>query len=437
MIGLKKGKGVLYFDCYSYRNVLCFHYARRISHFRKDVAIMNSVINKRYEGSISIRPNGLYQASVMVGGVRKFLYARTEDEVRLKMKSYIVDATRGMLESRTRFGKYFNDWLVNTKKRRLKPTSYDRLERTYKYYIKDELENIPLDEVTTQKCQMIVNKASDKVAYSTVKKVFEAMNACLSYAVKVGDLQRNPMTAVEMPREDATAIPTKETIIPTVEEMKHLLEVGRETYGNGRPIFNQNYVDAYRFICETGLRIGELLALKWKKISFEKETARIDASVCEVINRDFAKSDKNAKHLKRLVTDTKTKSGTRTIHLNKEALEILSSLKARNKEQGISSEYIFCNSKGNPASYHEMQRTLARICVKAGMDPFGLHTLRHYFASRCLADGAEPLALSKHLGHSKPSITMNIYAHLMPKQNAEFNAVLENMESNRPSDLQK
>ena len=368
----------------------------------------------------------------MVDGVRKYFYSNSEKKVRIKLKEYQVDASRGIKGCRVRFGKYFENWLVTTKKRKLKPTSYDRLERTYNYYLRDELGRIPLEELSTQRCQEVINRAADRLSYSTVKKIYEALNACLSYAVAVGDLQRNPMKAVEMPREDAAANQTKEVMIPTVEEMRHLFEVAKETYGNGRPIYNQTYVDAFRLICETGLRIGELLALKWENVSLDKATAQIVSSVSEVINRERGNTEDNTKHLKRIVTDTKTKSGMRTIYLNTEAICILKGIRERTKNQGFDSEYVLCNSKGKPAVYHELQRTLASLCRKAGMKPFGLHTLRHYFASRCLAEGAEPLALSKYLGHSKPSITMNVYAHLMPKQNDVFKAVLERMESNTP-----
>ena len=152
---------------------------------------------------------------------------------------------------------------------------------------------------------------------------------------------------------------------------------------------------------------------------------KIDESVSEVINR--SKKADGSKKIKRITKTTKTKSGSRVIHLNSEAISVLRTIQNNNTSRGITSDSVVCNSKGEPTTYHDLERTLGRICKKAGVDPFGLHVLRHYFASRCIANGVDILALSKHLGHSKPSITMNVYAHLLPKQNIAFQNALENL----------
>ena len=115
-------------------------------------------------------------------------------------------------------------------------------------------------------------------------------------------------------------------------------------------------------------------------------------------------------------------NGKRTIHINPTVIHIISELydKASHNLQ----KNLILNRKGKPAGYHDLQRTFATIWRNCGIEPFGIHSLRHYFASKCIAEGVEILALSKHLGHSSPTITLSIYAHLTNQQSESFNKIL-------------
>lgn len=377
------------------------------------------------EPVISVRSNGLLQARIMTDGkIRRYFYGRTEEEIRDKIKKFREGCYFGVEESEIKFREYFNQWMLATKKNTLKPGSYDRLERTFRLYLNNRIGGTPIGEIKTITCQTIINMYAGKYTYSTVKKIYEAMNGCLRYAATVGSIPKNPMAAVIMPRESAFVKQTKKIIIPTEEEINKLFEEGSRVFSNGKPVHNPNYIAVYRFISETGLRVGEVMALTWDKISFDDSFAIIDSSVSEITNRTGKNKDKK---LLRIITDTKTKNGNRVIYLNTEAKKVLMEVKERNEANKVNSEYVFVNGKGKPVVYHELQRTLAGLCRQTGIKPFGLHTLRHYFASRCVAEGAEMLALSKHLGHSSPSITMNVYAHLTTKQNIAFQGVLNGL----------
>lgn len=175
-------------------------------------------------------------------------------------------------------------------------------------------------------------------------------------------------------------------------------------------------------LANTGIRTGELLAMTEDKVSYENATIRIDRSISEVKNRN---ASENEPKMKRIVTEPKTKNGVRTITVNSITINALKDLKEYYKERKFESEYFILNNKGKPASIHDIERTLRTICQAAGIKPFGPHTLRHYFASRCIANGVDVLALSKHLGHSSVSITLNTYAHLLDSQKDAFKNVLE------------
>ena len=140
---------------------------------------------------------------------------------------------------------------------------------------------------------------------------------------------------------------------------------------------------------------------------------QFEVSVSEVKNRD-----KDGKKIVRKVTETKTRNGDKALDILRELYDNI----GRNQNS-----LVLLNENGNPVSYHALQRTHATICRHAGVVPWGLHTFRHLFASKCFANGVEVLALSKHLGHSNPTITLSTYAHLTEKQNDSFNQALERL----------
>lgn len=374
------------------------------------------------DGHVAQRKNGTYQINIKYQGVQKSFYGKTEKEVRQKLRKFQVDCYYGTNINSVSVAGYIQWWLETVKKDRVKESSYDRLELTFRLYVKDEIGKIPLQKLTTDQCQKLINKRAEHLSYSTVKKVYELLNASFEYAHKSGNLSKNPMILVTMPREATFTKKTKEIVIPTEEEINKFFEIAEHTLPNGRALYVPSYVKAYKLITMTGMRIGELLALTWDKVSFEKGTALIDSSVSEIINRDEPKG----KRIKRIVTDPKTKNGYRRITLNSSALEILRELKDLYESKGFNFDnHVILNSKGTAPAYHDVERTLKRICEAAGINKISLHALRHYFASKCVANGVDMIALSKHLGHAKPSITLNVYTHLMDKQQEAFKKLLE------------
>ena len=82
-------------------------------------------------------------------------------------------------------------------------------------------------------------------------------------------------------------------------------------------------------------------------------------------------------------------------------------------------EYVFLNSKGKPTHKKIYDRTLNRIAEKMGIETFSMHSLRHSFATRCIEAGMKPKTLQKILGHSKISMTMDLYVHVTEDEAAK------------------
>ena len=363
-------------------------------------------------GSIFIMKDGTYRGKVQIDNIPKYFRGKSKKEVHDKMQEYQFKARFGMVTPDVvTFDRFFRNWLESVKKYQLKESSFDRLERTYESYIKSEIGSRYISDINAPMLQALINKYTERFSYSTVKKIYEAVKSCLEYAVRIEQLLKNPMNAVVMPRRENCARPTKEIFIPTEEEVTKLFEAGEARCGTGKYIFNQSYVDFLRILSGTGMRVGEGLALKNENIDLEHGYIYIKETVSEVINRD-----ENGNKTKIIYTPPKTKNGIRRIRISEKTKETIIRIQERNKSKGFTCERLICTDADSSPNVHIIERVLSRLCERAGIRKFGLHTLRHYFASRYLEKGGDFVALSKHLGHANVSITLRTYIHTTSTQ---------------------
>lgn len=145
----------------------------------------------------------------------------------------------------------------------------------------------------------------------------------------------------------------------------------------------------------TGLRQGELLALKWQDINIEKRFL----VVRDNIFRGQEGSPKSNKD--------------RVVPLNVSVIESLISLKRSN------SQYVFANENGKPLTDNMCKHPLERAWEKAGLRRVGWHVLRHTFASHLVQNGTSIMEVQRYLGHADVRTTQR-YAHLNPNISHEF-----------------
>ena len=155
----------------------------------------------------------------------------------------------------------------------------------------------------------------------------------------------------------------------------------------------------------TGLRIGELLALEWSDIDFEKGILSITKS-CHDAN-------KNGVHC-RVVEHPKTENSRRIIPLPKQLMPILKDLKRKS-----TSNFIIAD-KDAPVFVRSYQRSFELLLVKLDIPHRGFHSLRHTFATRAIECGMDVKTLSEILGHKNSIITLNRYAHSLLEHKSEM-----------------
>ena len=364
------------------------------------------------EGSIYQRKDGRWVAKYKSVNMLKpcVVYAKSESEAKRKLRELKKDAAKGLVKSTSRrFGDYADQWLYTFKLHSVEDSSFDKYESAYLTHIKPAFGKMQLASIHSEQLQKLLVEKSQTLSLTVVKIIYIILSEIFSYAHSEGDLSRNPMHNVKMPKK-ATFKPEREIVALESDEVRAVERIAEKKNKNGRPCIMQAH--ALVFLVHTGLRCGEFLALKWSDIDFESRIVTVNKNLSMVYDRD--KDGVRIKHKKARIKCTKTASGNRIVPLNTKAIAALNSLKAVYREMDIVSDSVAVTRKGTTLSSDQLRRVLRRVLAYAGIDkPFTLHQLRHTFATQALNAGIPITVVSKWLGHANVSVTYNTYIHVL------------------------
>ena len=348
--------------------------------------------------------------------------AKTQTELNKRMKEKrkeILTQEFGVVTNMN-VEEYFLYWLQTFMATSIKRTTYDKHEQMIRNHVIPRIGYLKMKEVTPKDLQKMFNDISKIRAYSTIKKIMEVVRPCFKHATVTGDIIKNPMLGVRMPSKDSVAIPTKQIEIYSDEDLK-LMEDSYITLYNEKHLYRLSPM--YLFLAHTGLRRGELLALKWKDIDLKSKTLKIRASLTR-----YRKRDENMEYIGGYETkmmNPKTRTSVRIVYLNAKAISYLEEMKRRNDELKIKSEYVVCSKEGKYLQTRSFDQELDRWCKRIGVEFKGLHALRHSFATRAIIAGVPVKVVSELLGHADIKITLNTYTHVLEAQKHQAVELLE------------
>lgn len=258
------------------------------------------------------------------------------------------------------------------------------------------------------------------LSVKTVQNVALVLHKALDEAMKCEYITKNPADIANVPTLRSEKSSQKEIEILSRQNQQVLMDVcGDDVYGVAIK------TDMY-----TGLRLGELLGLKWSDIDFQGKTVTVSRQVNRL--KDYSPNAK-AKTRLGIQEDTKTKSSHRTISLSEPLLEIL--LKHKEKQEAVKKSWgksyqdldmVFAREDGfyiDPATFRDHYQKKLK---EAGLGHYRIHALRHTFATRALEAGVPIKVVSQILGHTSVKITMDIYSHVSPElQSESMNKIAE------------
>lgn len=154
---------------------------------------------------------------------------------------------------------------------------------------------------------------------------------------------------------------------------------------------------AIALMIETGLRVGEVLALRWRDVQLSRKRLTVRSTVIRLANKKQS-----------FVQDcAKSESSNRVVPLTPKAIDLLAPLYAERFN-----EWVFNNSDDERLSYEALRYQTRCACRDAGIQYRGEHVFRHTFATNCYHKGVNIKILSRLLGHADVNVTYNIYIHL-------------------------
>lgn len=380
---------------------------------------VKTVANKRANGEGSINKyivKGVqkgWRASILVGkdengkNVRKQFYGKTQKEVKQKLDEFKSQISLGALptDDKLTLEQWYYTWLFDYRKKDLKPKSFEKYEGIYRNYIKDtSIGKIKLKDLRATHLQQYYNKLLDidKKAISTIKGLNTRLKPCLTEAEKQGYIQKNYCKMVTLPKENKV----KEIKVLTPEQQQSFIAA----------INGHELEMLFLVALSTGLRLGEILGLKWCDIDFNSGNLTVNRTLQRVteISRDGNRESKVIEQL------PKTKNSIRTVPIPK---NILSKLKDHKLEQSknrlklgelyFNNDYVFCNNLGYPIDDKRPARNLKSILTKINIEPIKFHGLRHTYATRLFEANVPPKTVQVLMGHYDISITLDIYTHVM------------------------
>ena len=361
------------------------------------------VIGKNENGKLKYKRFTSDKQYIVIEKMREFEQGFTQ--IKNANKSYLSDFLTG--------------YIFNVKKNVLKPSSFDREVRTGNL-INKYIGNYTFEQLSTPFIQTeLINKLKDdNYSYSTIHKVYVLLNECLQYAVDTDKLDKNPCRLVKQPPKKM--FEKKEIRWLSEDEIKLFkkqavckYKTGNDRYIYGLPI---------SLIIYTGLRCGELAALKWSDIDFENKKIYVRKNI--VTTYDYEDTERKTRKVN-LQASTKTSDG-RTIPLIKSAEDILNSIKS--KYQEINPDGFIINNSDKMVHVDTLSDSYTNIAKTAGIEnPLGIHTLRHTFASLLIKKGVDIKIVSDILGHKDVSFTYNIYVHILEEQKTQAMSLLDDI----------
>ena len=284
-------------------------------------------------------------------------------------------------------------WL-KSKKNSVKLSTYYNYSYSVEKYLYPEFAGKDITKI--RDCNDFIDDLLDTLAPKTVRDIISKLNSIFKYYED----------------EKNVKLKIKKMSLPKLVKRKIQILSKKEKYKLEKYCLEENNLKTLGIlIClNTGIRIGELCALKWENINLEERKIYIK----KTIERVYIKKEKKTK----IIIDTpKSNSSIREIPINNKLYEILKKMKGKSKKN----EYVLTGSDTHyiePRNYqYHFKVILKKSKIKAS---YKFHALRHTFATICIEIGMDIKSLSEILGHADVSVTLNVYVHSSDKLKRKF-----------------
>ncbi len=356
----------------------------------------------RHGENIYKRKDGRYEGRYVIGKTPSgrshfgYVYAYTYAEVRKKLvqrKSEQLEQT-GHSERicRKSLAEWMKVWMENEILGSVKTSSYLTYLKQINRHILPTLGHYSLSQLTPVIVHDFVEDLHVKgLSGSTARGIYRLLSAAMRYALEEGVIRKNPCRKIRIQKDEEM----EQRVLSRSEQDILCTSITRE---NDLPALLSLY---------TGMRLGEVCALKWSDIDWEKRTITVRRTAQRVAQMKCIDGGKTML----MISTPKSKHSQRVLPISEFLLDKLRLLKGGQGD----GEYVF-GTTTHAAEPRTVQRRFKRLMNKLEMTGVHFHTLRHSFATRLLELGVDIKTVSVLLEHSSTKTTLDFYAHSLIEQ---------------------
>ena len=356
---------------------------------------------KNGEGTLRLRKDGRWEGRIVVGynekslPITKSVTAKTKTECAAKLEK--LKEQYGRVTEKIKpdmpFGEWIDFWYQTYCRHTLRITTKGEYENRIYNHIIPGIGKIPLNKLSQSDLQQFYAKEKTggrKLHTQTLGKglsdrMIRAIHAncrtALQRAVQDGLIRTNPAVGCKLPPKKA-----REMQVLTQNEILRFLHQAKE----------EGYYELFLLELGTGMRRGEILALKWSDLNFTTGELHIERQVYVIKGES-------------IISVPKTKASVRTVILPPSLVNVLAQYK-----QAVDSDWMFPSplDSSKPRNPSSVRKRLQLILERAGCKRVRFHDLRHTFATMALEHGMDVKTLSATIGHISSATTLDIYSHI-------------------------
>lgn len=362
------------------------------------------------EGSIYKRADGRWAAALTLGnGKRKVFYGKTRQEVASKLAGALKSRQDGLPvpSERQTVGQFLTSWLESVRPS-LRPRTHLRYEQLVRLHALPALGKLPLGRAKPDDLQRLYADRLDMgQAPASVRQLHAVLHRAFGQAARWGLVARNVADLVSPPR-----VERREMSALSPEEARAFLEAAS----------GDRLEALYVVALTSGLRLGELLALRWRDVDLQAGMLQVTGT----LQRTGAGL---------VIAEPKTVRSRRHVALTATAVEALRRHHVAQAEERLrlgaawqDMDLVFASETGGHIDDSKLRRnSFWPLLERAGVPRIRFHDLRHSAATLMLRRGVHPKIVAEMLGHSQISVTLDLYSHVTPTMQREAAAALDDL----------
>jgi integrase len=369
---------------------------------------MSGHIQKRGKNSWRLK----LELGIDANGKRRIAYQTfrgSKREAEVKLAQLVTENAKGVYVDTTKLtlGDFIEKWLTDWAAGHVSPATFQGYENKLRKHVVQRIGHLPLQRVRAIEVNdLYATLLKEGLAARTVGNVHRALRRALGHAHKWNLTQQNVAALVSPPR----AAPVELEILDPTQVTVLLQKLA------GHSLYPLTVL-----ALASGMRRGELLALRWRDVDLDKAVLRVERSLEQTIKGGLRFKDPKTRHSRRSITLPTT------------AVTVLGAHRKAQQERRLqlgqgkagADALVFTTWDGEPQSPNGLSKEWSRALKRAGLPPATLHSCRHTHVSCLIAAGHDVLAVSRRLGHGSPTITLNVYGHLFPNMDDKAAVAVE------------